>query len=470
MKQLFTYISRALAFLFLVSIVFSCRKEDEFTSEATTLRLSTDTVFFDTVFSQVGQNRPLSITKQLWVVNTNAKGVKVNIALKGTAAGIFKLNIDGVPTAALTGKEIRGNDSIVIFVQAYLNQGNSNTPFIVTDQLLFETNGTSQDVDLVAWGQDAHYLNDSILAVANHVWTDDKPYVIYNSVLVPKGATLTINEGTKVHSHVKSTFYVQGTLIINGTKDKPVIFQGDRLDPYWRDNAGQWIGIRLLPGSVNNQITYTIIKNGVVGLEADSLSSNANPNLILQNSIIQNMAAAGLVGYSSKIVAINNVINNCSQFTFYGALGGNYTLYHNTFANYGIGFNRQTPQFVLDNSPFKNAAGAIVAKFPLDFDCVNNIIYGSQEEELVFNNAEDGEQSFTIHNFSNNLIRTAKIKNLPNTNIINADPIFENSVEFNYSLKSNSPAKGKGVFITGIDKDISGNPRNTSKPTIGAYE
>ncbi len=469
MAQPFTYASRLLVFFFFVSIIFSCRKEDEFTNEATTLRFSTDTVFFDTVFSQVGANTPLSITKQLWVVNTNTKGVKVNIALKGTAAGIFKLNIDGVPTTALAGKEIRGNDSIVIFVQAYLNQGNSNTPFIVTDQLLFETNGNQQDVDLVAWGQDAHYLNDSVLAVTNHIWTDDKPYVIYNSVLVPKGATLTINEGAKIHSHIRSTFYVQGTLIINGTKDKPVIFQGDRLDPGWRDNAGQWVGIRLLPASVDNKITYAIIKNGVVGLEVDSLPANANPNLILQNSIIQNMAAAGLVGYSSKIVAINNVINNCGQFTFYGALGGNYTLYHNTFANYSIGFNRQTPQLVLDNSPFKNEAGNIIAKFPLDFDCVNNIIYGSQEDELVFNNAADGEQSFTTHNFSNNLVRT-KLTTLPNTNIINADPIFENSAEFNYSLKDNSPAKGKGVFITGIDKDISGKSRNTSTPTIGAYE
>lgn len=447
----------------------SCRTEDEFTTDTgISLRFSTDTVMFDTVFSQVGESRPLSITKQLWVVNTNEKGVRVNIRLKGTGLGVYKLNVDGVPAAAMSGKEIRGNDSIVIFVQAYLNQQNQQLPFIVADQLLFETNGNTQDVDLVAWGQDAHYLTDSVLAPGNLFWNNDRPFVIYNSILVPQGSTLTINEGTRIHSHIKSTIYVQGTLIVNGSKDKPVVFEGDRLDPDYKDNTGQWVGIRLLPRSINNSINYAIIKNGQLGIEVDSVPINSAPNLSLQNSIIQNMSSAGLVGYSASIVAINNVIGNCGQFTFYGALGGDYKLYHNTLAAYNVGFNRQNPQLVLDNSPFKNETGKIVASFPLNFTFINNIIYGSQEEEIILNFVADGVQTFDTRLFSNNIMRT-KLTDFPAGNILNTDPLFENVNQYKFKPKQNSPARGKGIFIN-ISKDIEGNNRSNSVPTPGAYE
>lgn len=449
-------------------LITSCRTEDEFTTDQVTLRFSTDTVMFDTVFSQSGINQPMSITKQLWVVNTNEKAIKVNIRLKGNGYGIYKLNIDGLPANAVSDKEIRGNDSIVIFIQAYVNQANQLMPFVVADQLLFETNGNAQDVDLVAWGQDAHYLNDSILGSGNIIWNNDKPYVIYNSILVPEGTTLTINEGTRVHSHIKSTFYVQGTLIINGTNEKPVVFEGDRLDPEYRDASSQWNGIRLLPRSKNNVINYALIKNGIVGVEADSLPVTEEPNLVIQNSVIQNMSGAGIVGYSSRIVAINNVVGNCGQFTFYGALGGDYTLYHNTFAAYNVGFNRQNAQLLLDNSPFKNEAGNIIAKYPLNFILVNNIIYGSQEEELLLNFVTDGEQSFTNRIFSHNMIRT-ELTNLGATNLVNIDPNFENVNNYQFSLKDNTPAKGKGTFIN-ITKDKTGKQRNTANPTIGAFE
>ncbi len=452
-----------------MGLLHSCRTEDEFTDDkGATLRFSLDTVMFDTVFSQVGENRPLSVTKQLWVVNTNEKGVRINIRLKGNSFGVYKLNIDGVPGNAISGKEIRGKDSIVIFIQAYINQNNAQLPFIVTDQLLFETNGNSQDVDLVAWGQDAHYLNDSILGSGNLIWNDDKPYVIYNSVLVPEGTTLTINKGVRIHSHTKSNFFVQGTLIVNGTEDKPVVFEGDRLDLDYRDNASQWNGIRLLPRSKSNVINYAFIKNGIIGVEADSLPVNGDPNLYIQNSKIQNMSGAGLVGYSSHIVAINNVVGNCGQFTFYGALGGDYKLYHNTFGAYNVGFNRQNAQFLLDNSPFKDEAGNILAKYPLNFIVVNNIIFGSQEEELILNFVEEGQQSFTNRILGNNIIRT-KLTNLGESNTTNTDPLFENINDYKFSLKENTPAKGKGTFVN-ITKDITGKERNTTAPTPGAYE
>jgi hypothetical protein len=459
-------------FLFLLiasSLFFSCRKEDEFTDDASaTLSFSADTVLFDTVFSQVGPNRPVSVTKQLWVVNHNEKGVKVSIRIAGNQYGIYKINVDGQPTNNIEQKEIRGNDSIVIFVQVYLNQVNQNTPFIVTDQLLFETNGNRQDVDLVAYAQDAIYLNNQVLncSAGNLHWTADKPYVIYDSILVPKGCVLTIDAGAKIHSHVKSSFLVAGTLIVNGTNDNPVVFEGDRLDADYRDMTLQWAGIHLLPGSTDNIITHAIIKNGQIGIRVDSVSTNQNPNLFLRNTVIKNMASAGLLGFSATITAINNAIINCGQFTFYGALG-DYKLYHNTFAAYNVNFNRQNPHFLLDNSPLRDENDNIVIAFPLNVTMVNNIVYGSQEEEVILNNDPKGG-AMTL-GFQNNFFKTELAELNTAGNILNTDPLFVNLLEDNFKLGDNSPAKGKGTFVN-VSTDLTEKSRSVSAPTIGAYE
>lgn len=466
--------TQAARYFLLISIIssflFSCRKEDEFTDDPNaTLAFSLDTVMFDTVFSQVGPNRPMSITKQLWVINHNEKGVKVNIRIAGNQYGLYKINVDGQPTTAVTGKEIRGKDSIVIFVQVYLNQVNQNTPFIVTDQLLFETNGNQQDVDLVAFAQDAIYLNNQVLDcnTGNLHWTADKPYIIYDSILVPKGCTLTIDAGAKIHSHIKSSILVAGTLVVNGTQENPVIFEGDRLDPDYRDNPGQWAGIHFLSGSTDNVVTHAVIKNGLIGIRVDSLSTNQNPNLLLRNTIIKNMSSVGLLGFTANITAINNAIVNCGQFTFYGRFGGDYRLYHNTFAAYNVNFNRQNEQFLLDNSPLLDEDGIITSVFPLDAILINNIIYGSQEEEVILNkDPKGGAVTLTIQN---NLIKTQLTELNTAGNIINKDPEFTNVAEDNFVLEENSPAKARGIFIN-INTDLLEKPRSTSAPTIGAYE
>lgn len=451
------------------ALFVSCKLEDEITTDPKAiLRFSTDTLFFDTVFSDLGGGPPLSVTKQLWVINENDKTVKVNIRLQGTSNGSVRMNIDGLPSSAITGKEIGANDSIVIFVQFYSNAGND---FIITEQLLFETNGNLQDVDIVGFGRDAYYYRNQVLPGAGGqlIWQNDKPHVIYDSILIPAGTTLTIKAGARIHSHVKSVILVQGTLLVEGEYGSPVIFEGDRLDAEYRNRAGQWIGIRFLPGSKDNVIRHAIIKNGVLGIEVDSLPVNSNPNLLLRESFIDNMSAVGIVGYTANLVAINNVVTNCGQFTFYGVLGGEYTLYHNTFASFNFTLNRQTPHFVLDNSPFKDESGNIVAKYPLNYRVVNTIIYGSREEEVVLNNAADGEQSFTTRIFQTNLLRTKTESLNVNGNILNQDPRFENAGEVDMRLKSDSPAKGKGTAL-GVLTDIGKQQRSATAPGIGAWE
>jgi hypothetical protein len=454
------------------AIAGGCRRDDLIDDNPSLkLSFSTDTLFFDTVFTQFQPGTPRSITKQLWVVNSHNKGIRTNIRLSGQFPGVFLLNIDGKPGDGVQGKEIRGNDSIMIFVQIYIQPGNSNLPFVVNDQLIFETNGNIQNVQLIGYGQDAHYYRNEILSGNGGflVWENDKPHVIFDSILIPRGTTLIVKEGAKIHSFNRSVILIAGTMIVEGSTTNPVIFEGNRTDADFRNRTGQWIGIRFLPGSTNNVIRHTIIRNGILGVEVDSVSANTNPNLLIINSRIENMQAAGLICYSATVTAINNIISNCGQFTFYGALGGDYTLHHNTFANYNIQFNRQNPHFLLDNSPFKNQSGQIILRVPLNYRIINNVIYGSREEELLLNNATEGEQSFSIRVIQNNFLRTRIAGLNINSNQLNIDPNFGNIAENDFKPKENSPLRNAGIFIN-VLHDFSGNLRNTNTPTVGAWE
>lgn len=131
------------------------KKEVGFISDKNTkLNFSEDTVLFDTVFTQVG-----SATRQLKIYNPYKKKLLVKrIWLAGGANSQFKLNIDGVPGNMATDIELMPNDSLYIFVEVTVNPLNVNSPMIVSDSVFFETNESIQDVDLVAWGQDAHYI------------------------------------------------------------------------------------------------------------------------------------------------------------------------------------------------------------------------------------------------------------------------------------------------------------------------
>lgn len=456
---------------FLMVSLFACRKQTVFTNDAVSLRFSTDTVFFDTIFSQSLNNPslPRSVTLQVRVTNTSASAVKTNIGVAGNPNGLFTLNVDGRSGNSFTDVEILGNDSIYIFVQANINQVNTNTPFIVTDKIVFNTNGNIQEVALVAWAQDAHYYQNQILdcSAGNLFWAADKPHVIYDSILVAKGCTLTIDAGAKIHSFVQSAILVQGTLIVNGTPDNPVVFEGSRLDDDYKQVAGQWIGIRFLPGSVNNRITGAVIKNGYIGVEVDSLPANGNPNLIIEQSKIFNMTAVGMLNYSASVTATNNLVYNCGLFSFVGELGGNYQLTHNTFVMPGGSAGRRDPGVFLSNSPYRDVQGNVF-QFPLQFNVVNNIITGPLEEEFLFNNNPEGA-TVNVKVVEHNLLKTMNTTYNNSGNLLNRNPIFKDLLNNNYEVSGNSPCKNAGKSV-GIFRDLKNASRNALTPTIGAFE
>ena len=480
----------SILFLAVMILFLSSCKKDEVILRDSGVKLSftTDTVMFDTVFTKKG-----SVTKRFLVHNDYKQSLQISsISLGSGENSPFRMNVDGESGTSIKDYTVAGGDSFYIFVDVTINPNGQNQPFVIKDSIVFVTNGTIQDVKLIAWGQDAHYLKDSVIDY-NATWTNDKPYVIYNSILIRYDKTLTIQPGVKIHSYgkrtydveggkitVQSTIYVEGTLIVNGTVDEPVKMQGTRLEQYYKDAAGQWGGIRILPKSKDNYFKNLFIRNADFGIEVDSLPVNyPTPNLILENVRIENMGAACLLGKQTKIQAYNCLFDNSCQYLVYIDYGGEYEFYHCTFAHSSCQCTSRYPAMAFYNTDFKT--GSVSTPNNLVLKMVNSIVYGDlydqKKDEIEYKATGTGTITIAIEN---TLLETAIPDLNINNNLINKDPLFSFPCKYNYKLDTLSFAVNTGRVITSppdpvnvaakVGFDIEGKPRNVGKPDLGAFE
>ncbi|MFA6923157.1 MAG: choice-of-anchor Q domain-containing protein [Bacteroidales bacterium] len=468
---------RILIFVFFVSMLFSCRKEPALLDKTSMLSFSSDSVLFDTVFTTVG-----STTKQLKVYNHSNKKILISsIKLGKGQSSNFKMNINGTPAISLSNIEIAAKDSMYIFIKVTVDPNNQNSPLVISDSIIFETNGKIQDVNLVAWGQDAYYYTPNTfiqgfpaysIINCNDTWTNDKPHVIYGWAVVDSASTLTMQPGTRVYLHGNAVLWVfkDGTLKINGTNDNPVTIQGDRLEQSYKDVPGQWGKIWLSAGSIDNEINYAIIKNGTIGIQIDTLGNSSNPTLKLNNTIIKNMTVVGIYAQGTSLEAVNSVVANCGQYCVLLNIGGSYDFKQCTFANYWNYSTRGTPSLLLNNW-YEDIYHNIQVR-PLTKAYFGNcIIYGSNENEITFDHKYGGTFNYK---FDNCIFKTYDTLNISSPvyyeNVYkNTDPQFNDYAKNDYSLKSNSPAIDKGKDL-GIPFDITGTKARSNPPDIGAYE
>ena len=475
----------------LISLFFSsCKKEDDVsTNPSYKLEFSTDTIIFDTVFATVG-----STTHYLKVYNRNDSKVKIaSIFLANGINSQYKINIDGLPAVSITDIELAKDDSLYIFVKVTVDPTNQNSPLIISDSIIFETNGNLQDVDLVAWGQDAHYfvgnkyiegLSYPYIIVAGEnetvTWEDDKPYVIYNWAVVDSAGVLNIGPGVDIHFHQNSGLWIYrgGSIHVNGEKDSVVTFQGDRLEYEFRDLPGQWDRIWINEGSVNNEFNYAVIKNGFIGIQAETLIPEETMSnfLILNNTIIKNMSLLGLFTVAYRVLSANSVFANCAENTLFISKGGYYDFRQCTFANYWSHSVRLYPSFILSN---QDVNGNLVT-LPGDLENAyfgNCIIYGNVEEEILL--AKDNQAEFN-YKFDHCILKTQSDISDPNFYfdcLKNADPKFVDYLVNDYQLDTLSPAIDTGSMevinssVLDITIDLNGNSRILeNKPDLGAYE
>lgn len=440
--------------------VFHCVPEEEIIDldYVNGLEFSTDTVLFDTVFTGVG-----STTKRLKVFNPNQKALKISsIKLAGGNSSSYKILVNGTEPNQSEELLILGGDSILILVEVFIDPLDQDSPYLVNDSITFETNGTTQQVKLVAWGQDANYLGDVILA-CNSTWTNERPYVIYSSILVDTLCQLNIEKGTKIFGSKEAYIYVKGKIVADGTPEDRIIFRNERLDLEYENIPGQWGGILFLEGSHGNYMNYTTLRNAVFGLRLGSPDQDTIPDVIVKNTIIENMSNSGILSFNSDLYAENVLVNNCIEFNCGNIAGGNYTYKHCTFANLGFRFIRQNPSFYIsdylvldDNSTIKNDIYVAIQ---------NSIVYGNMEDEIYFDLGDDAQYTFAL---SNSIFKTS-ITDLDTLgNMLNIDPEFINPVLYNYRLDTLSPAKDKGALL-GVEFDLDGNERD-ALPDLGAYE
>ncbi len=265
-----------------IALITSCKKDEIIgTDNSYRLEFSEDTIVFDTVFTTIG-----STTRVLKVYNRNKERIKISsINLAEGTQSQYQINVDGMSGTQFENIEIGDGDSIFIFVKVTVDPTSQNSPLIISDSLVFETNGNIQDVDLAAWGQDAHFfvgnkriegLSYPYIIVANEGetvnWEDDKPYVIYGWAVVDSTAILNIGPGCNIHFHQNSGLWVYrgGSIRVNGILDSVVTFQGDRLEMEYRNLPGQWDRIWINESSVNSEFNYAVIKNGFIGLQAET--------------------------------------------------------------------------------------------------------------------------------------------------------------------------------------------------------
>ncbi|HSV75553.1 MAG TPA: hypothetical protein VLH37_00830 [Bacteroidales bacterium] len=464
----------------LAGTTLSCQNDYIDTDPSIRLTFSTDSLLFDTVFTTIG-----SSTRSFMVYNNHHRRIRIESVRMGSGAGsFFRMNVDGRSGTQINDIEIGPNDSIFVFVEVTVDPVNQNLPLIITDSIMFRLNQNSQQITLAAWGQDAIFIRpnfiDPNLQIGYHLigenttWNANKPYVIFGQAVVDTNRILTVEAGARIHFHNDAGLIFLGgsTLRVQGTSEQPVVFQGDRQEPFFKDKPGQWGRIWLTATSKNHVIDHAIIKNGTVGIQVDSIGSIHEPTLRIRNTIIKNKSLVGVLAQGSHVVAENLVVANCGERTLHLALGGRYEFRHSTFANY---FNlqgspiRRTPS-VYFNNYYRDLNGVIQRR---DFQNVyfgNTIIYGSLQEELQFDLLPGPHAPFV---FDHCLLRTRLPANDPRflNNIFNQSPQFQDVSRQDYRLRVNSPAirAGKPELALEVPFDLLGRSR-AIPPDIGAYQ
>ena len=510
----YIYFLITLGFLMLWS---SCRKDFEFSPSTGSLQFSKDTVYLDTVFTNIG-----SSTYNLKVYNKSDDDISipaVRLALGETSN--YRLSVDGIAGKNFNNIEVLAKDSLFIFIESTIdikNFTNPNGTYLYTDQIEFDAGSNLQKVELVTLVQDAVFIypdRDNTTKVVETLtldiggelvetelqgrellpteltFTKEKPFVIYGFATVPNGETLTIEAGSRLHFHENSGIIVSNgaSINVNGAYsndrdllENEVIFEGDRLEPGFSQVPGQWGTIWLLDGSVDNTINYATIKNSTIGVLSDGNPDEANDKLTITNTQIYNSSSFGVLGRNTSISGENVVINNSGLSSFAGTLGGKYNFTHSTIVNYWDNGFRQFPAVLLNNFVLDEDNVATIADLT-EANFNNCIIYGNDNPEILLDEIEDASVVFNFK-FTNCLIRfednsnnftgvnydfndTAKYEG----NIFNEDPNFKD-VEFNeLIIGDDSAANGQGLssFATQIPFDIL-NVNRTSLPDLGAYQ
>lgn len=459
-------------FFFFISLVMSaaavsCISDDFTTSSSDILTFSTDTLRFDTVFTDLG-----TPTARLKVFNRASKSISISSIRMRDDDGVFSMNVDGVSGKTFENVEIRANDSIFIFIECLIPANGDSRPFRIEGLMDFLTNGVVQTVTLEAYGQNVRRLRGVTLD-ENAVFTADVPYVVFDTLRVSEGVTLRLEPGTRLLFHDKGVLQVDGCLQAVGQLGNPVSMRGDRLDDVLPDTgyeilAGQWQGIRFGPGSFGNRMEFVEMQSTVHGVVVDSCGVTDREKLTLVNSWLHNSQGNVLRSEHAWVDAYGCCFSDAGE-SVVSLRGGVHEFVQCTLANYYLFAISPESILTLSHLSRTQSSGISVPLMKASFE--NCIVYG------ISSPLSPGDLEDTDVYMRNVLLGVAGSDDDHFVACIwDENPMFETVREdyvFNYRLKDDSPAIGAGnpAYVSPIClKDMDGVDRlEWGNPALGAY-
>ncbi|MDE6296399.1 MAG: hypothetical protein K2L89_01000, partial [Muribaculaceae bacterium] len=448
-------------------ILASCISDAVTASSSANLSFSRDTVNFDTVFTDLG-----TPTARLIVFNHNKKGVEISSKKLKNQNSNFSINVDGRSGKVFNDVEIRGNDSIYVFIECFIPETEAAEPALVDDELIFVTNGVTQSVRLEAYGQNITRLRAQRVS-SDMTLTAERPIVVFDSLVVEEGATLKILPDTKLLFHDGAQLIVHGRLDAIGEPGKFIQMRGDRLDNVLPNVgydilAGQWKGIRISQNSFDNRMEYVDMRSTEEGLRLDSCADLSKSKLLLRNSWLHNSQGSVLESKYAKVDAYGCCFSEAADAVV-SLTGGVHQFVQCTFAN---------------NYLFSAISQPILSLYHLLPDHTNEndlpLMKASFENSIIYGLAADINEGDLYG--SDVFFRYVSLKSegTDDENFINCmwdtDPLFLTDrpiYYFNYHVRPDSPVIGMGdpIFVNQETLyDMDGvNRLADGYPTLGAY-
>lgn len=443
--------------VFLTALV-SCEEDKISTDSSLMLKFSADTVRFDTIFTDQG-----SATYKLKVYNPSKNKVLIE-SIKLNEAENYKMSVSGVSADVVNDTYLNAEDSLMIFIQVYIDPNNNKTPFVVRDSIDFFYNNHTQVLQLEAFGRNVKRFKNKTISSDTTI-TAEIPILISESLKIQEGATLTLQAGTKIYCQKGAVIDVQGKLISQGNKDSWVEIRGDRDDfmntvpPLSYDQAsGQWGGIKIAQNSFENILEYTDVRNADFGIVIDSTNTKTI-KLTVRNSIIRNMLYNVIHAVNAKVEIYNSLLYNAGE-NILRLEGGDYKIIHSTLTNnYSFSWGSRTQPILYYSNKYDDKT--------LEFksEMYNSIVYGNYSSEIEYN--LNTETIHPLYFFQNCIIKQSmKVVDteIYKDCVLNSSPKFvyedikdDTYREYDYHLTAGSPAIGKANVeqssLTPIDLD-----------------
>jgi len=329
------------------------------------------------------------------------------------------------------------------------------------------------------------------------VWVVD---VSNDSLIIDKGATLTIEPGVTVKFHGDVLFMVHGAILAEGTVQDSIIFTSDDAP----GSAGEWSGIKILSDSTTeNKLIYCRIEKGdadIVVASSGNLEENgggvfcgaqtSNKTVISHCTIQHNKAyegGGGIFVVGSPLIEYNLIryniagqygggigIRGGSLASFSGLVAHDNIIIHNKadgqggggigiFANANASFHND---LIYDNSSLNGSGGGIFLYSSTSFvDMKNAIIYG--------NSANSDDQIFGVGNITYSDVQGG----YSGEGNIDADPQFSDAANDDFHFEANAPVVDAGTNDGIAATDFDGSPRpfdgdrdGTAVSDMGPYE